>query len=221
MEWETVTFDCYGTLVDWETGIAGAFREAAAASGVDLAAGEVLEAYHRVEPQVQTLSYRPYKEVLEETAVRVAEQLGWQLRRAQAGFLAESLPGWPVFRDTRQGLERLGLRFDLAILSNIDDDLLNATIERIGVEFAWTVTAEQTRSYKPALRHFQEAVRRVGGRKERLLHAAQSQFHDIRPACELGLAAAWVNRQAEALDGDLQPRRVLANLNELADWLGV
>jgi 2-haloacid dehalogenase len=221
MEWETVSFDCYGTLVDWETGITRAFEREAARSGLDLSDRDVISAYHDVEPQVQANRYRPYRDVLGETAVRVAERLGWTLPAARASFLAASLPDWPVFADTRPALERLQSRFELAILSNIDDDLLRATVERIGVDFAWTVTAQQMQSYKPARAHFAEAIRRVGGRKDRLLHVAQSRFHDVRPAMELDLAVIWVNRQAEEAEEGLRPRHVVSDLAELADWLGV
>jgi 2-haloalkanoic acid dehalogenase type II len=220
MNWDTLTFDCYGTLVDWETGIARAFQEEAARDGLVLERDEIVAAYHDVEAKVEAGPYRPYREVLGETALRVAERLGWPLTPGRAGFLADSLPDWPMFPDTRPALERLRRRFTLAILSNVDDDLLQATLKRIGVEFDWTVTAQRTRSYKPAPGHFKEAVRRVEGRKDRLLHVARSRFHDIEPATRLGLAAVWVNRKGEALGDGPRPLRVVADLAELADWLG-
>jgi 2-haloacid dehalogenase len=219
MTWDTVSFDCYGTLVDWESGIARAFEEAAARDGIGLVRDEIIAAYHQVEPKVEAGAYRPYREVLNETALRVAERLGWPLTPRKAGFLAESLPDWPVFEDTRPALERLKSRFRIAILSNVDDDLLSETIERISVEFDWTVTAQQTRSYKPAHGHFREAIRRVEGNRERLLHAARSWFHDMRPATELGLSAVWVNRGGDPAGDDARPVHVVADLSELADWL--
>lgn len=218
MTWTTVSFDCYGTLVDWESGISTAFREAAAADGIDLERAAIIAAYHEVEPQIQATQYRPYRDILAETAQRVAARLGWDLDPGRTGFLAESLPDWPVFADTRPALERLKSRFAIAILSNIDDDLLQATIERIGVDFDWTVTAQQVRSYKPAHAHFREALRRVEGRGS-LLHAAQSYFHDIRPTAELGIAAVWVNRLDEEAGEGGEPLQVLGGLTELADWL--
>lgn len=221
MDWDTVSFDCYGTLVDWETGITDAFKAAAARDGLELEAADIIAAYHQVEPAVQADAYRPYREVLGEVALRVADRLDWKLAPEEAGFLANSLPDWPVFADTRPALQRLKSRFRIAILSNIDDGLLAATIERIGIEFDWTVTAQQIRSYKPDHGHFLEALRRVEGGREHLLHAAQSLFHDIRPASELGIAAVWVNRQAEGLGEGLRPVRVVKSLKELADWLVV
>ena len=123
-----------------------------------------------------------------------------------------------MFLDTRPALERLKSRFSIAILSNIDDGLLQATIRRIGVEFDWTVTAQQIHSYKPAHKHFEEGLLRAGGR-DNLLHAAQSYFHDIRPAAELGIPAVWVNRKGEPAGEGGDTLRVVADLTDLADWV--
>jgi 2-haloalkanoic acid dehalogenase type II len=221
MRWDTLSFDCYGTLVDWVSGITTAFSEAAARDGVELAAEDVIAAYLELEPEVQTDTYRPYREVLGETALRVATGLGWPLVPERAGFLAESLPGWPVFADTRPALERLKARYGLAVLSNIDDDLLQATVRRIGVEFDWTVTAQQVCSYKPGHAHFQEALERLDGDRGRLLHVAQSKFHDIRPCKEVGIDCVWVNRQGERLDEGLEPVHVVGDLAELVQWLSM
>ncbi len=216
--WETVSFDCYGTLVDWEAGIRGAFRQAAAADGVELDGDRIISAYHAIEPQVQSEDYRSYREVLAATALGVARRLGWHLEPQRARFLAESLPDWPVFPDTRPALERLKSRFAIAILSNVDDDLLRGSIDRIGVEFDWTITAERVRSYKPAPAHFRAALERAGG-AARLLHAAASYFHDIGPAAELGIAAVWINRKAEQAPRKGGPRHTVSDLTELVDWL--
>jgi 2-haloacid dehalogenase len=219
MHWDTLSFDCYGTLVDWVAGITMAFAEAAARDGIELAPADVIASYNELEPEVQADTYRPYRDVLGETALWVATGLGWPLAPERAGFLAESLPGWPVFADTHPALERLKSRYKLVILSNIDDDLLLATIGRIGVEFDWTVTAEQLRSYKPGHAHFLEALERLDGDRGRLLHVAQSKFHDIRPCGELGIDSVWVNRQDEVLDEELEPLHVVKDLAELVEWL--
>ncbi len=221
MRWDTLSFDCYGTLVDWVSGITRAFSEAAAGDGIELAADDVIAAYHEIEPEVQSDTYRPYREVLGETALRVATRLGWPLAPGRTGFLAESLPDWPVFADTRPALERLKSRYELAILSNVDDDLLQATLRRIGVEFDWTVTAQQVRGYKPGHAHFLAALERLDGDRGRLLHVAQSKFHDIQPCGEIGIDCVWVNRQGEDLDEGLEPAQVVKDLAELVKWLGV
>ncbi len=219
MRWDTLSFDCYGTLIDWVNGITKAFCEAAAGDGVELAAEDVIAKYAELEPEVQSDSYRPYRDVLGETALRVARALDWPLRPERAGFLADSLPDWPVFPDTRPALERLKSRYKLAILSNIDDDLLGATVQRIGVELDWTVTAQQVRSYKPGHAHFLEALQHLDGDRRRLLHVAQSKFHDIRPCGELGIDCVWVNRQAERLNEGLEPLHVVNDLAEFVEWL--
>lgn len=217
--WTTLSFDCYGTLVDWEAGIIRAFQAEAEADGRELPGPEIVQAYMQVEPEVESGPYRSYREVLTETASRVAERLGWPIDRARAGFLARSLPDWPLFPDTRSAIERLGRQFRLGILSNVDDDLLAATIQAIGVEFDWTVTAEKTRSYKPAPDHFREAIDRVGGMPDRLLHVAQSYYHDVRPGRTLGLSVVWVNRKGEVPPVGPAPSHTVRDLAELADWL--
>ena len=216
--YDIVTFDCYGTLIDWDSGIAGAFLDAAAADGVRLERTAVLAAHAAVEPRVQQAGYRSYRRVLEETARRVAARLGWSLHADRTAFLAESLPRWPTFPDTNPALQRLAAAgYALGILSNVDDDLLAATLRRLQVEFELLVTAERVRSYKPAREHFLDARRRVGDR--RWLHAAQSHFHDVTPAVELGIPVAWINRTASPPGGPARADREVHDLAELADWL--
>lgn len=216
--YDVVTFDCYGTLVDWEDGIASAFLREAAEDGVVLDRSRILGAYHELEPEVEAFEYRPYRDVLAATAIRVAQRLGWPLTGDRARFLAESLPRWTPFPDTNTALRRLAAAgHRLGILSNVDDDLLAETRRHLRVPFDFVVTAQQVRSYKPAHAHFVEARRRIGG--ARWLHAAQSFFHDVVPARRLGIPVAWVNRKAEAALDDVAPDAELRDLTELADWL--
>lgn len=218
--WDTISFDCYGTLVDWESGIADAFIEAAARDGVGLESPrEILDLYREIEAQVEAGPFQPYREVLAETERRIAARLDWELDSGTAGFLPRSLPDWPVFADTREALERLKSRFRIAILSNVDDDLLAATIRRIGIDFDFTVTAQQLRSYKPAPGHFHEALHRVAGDRGRLLHAAQSYFHDVIPAAQLGISVVWINRDAAHLPDGPKPLEIFDDLASFADWL--
>ncbi len=182
--YDIVTFDCYGTLIDWESGIAAAFRDA----GVALDRQAVLRAYAEHEPVAERPPFRPYREVLADTATRVANV-------RDGSFLAESLPSWTPFPDTNAALERLrGAGYRLGILSNVDDDLLAATRRHFTVDFDLIVTAQQVRSYKPGHAHFLEARKRIG--EARWLHAAESNFHDIVPANALGIDNAWINRRA-------------------------
>lgn len=214
-----VTFDCYGTLIDWETGIWDAFRTAAANDGVRLARNEVLAAYHAVEPMVESGTFRPYRQVLGETARRVAGECGWAISSSQARFLADSLGRWPLFPDTKPALVRLVERFRLGILSNVDEDLLADTLEHLDVEFDFWVTADRVESYKPDLAHF-EAARPFVGDSAGWLHVAQSLFHDVAPANTLGLPVVWVNRKREERprEGPL-PDLEVPDLAALADYL--
>lgn len=213
-----ITFDCYGTLIDWEAGIGEAFERAAAADGMKADRAAVLAAYAELEPLVECQAYRSYRAVLTETARRVAVRLGWSLAPEQAGFLAASLPRWPPFPDTNPALERLARAgYRLGILSNVDNDLLAGTLGHLRASFEVVVTAEEVQAYKPAHAHFLTARERIGG--QRWLHAAQSYFHDVVPARALGVPVAWINRKAEAPSGTIHPERELRTLTELADWL--
>jgi 2-haloalkanoic acid dehalogenase type II len=193
--YDVITFDCYGTLIDWESGIANAFIGTAATDGVTLTREAVLRAYADTEHRVQEAGYRPYRDILRDTAVRVAAIVGWPLMAERAGFLAESLPSWQPFADTNAALERLAAVSRLGILSNIDDDLLAATREHFTVRFDVVVTAQQVRSYKPGHAHFRTARDLIG--KASWLHAAESNFHDIVPTNILGIDNAWINRQRQ------------------------
>ena len=220
--YDIITFDCYGTLIDWEGGISGAFLEAAAEDGVKLEPGAVLGAYGEIEPIVEAEMYRSYREVLGETARRIAERFGWNISKDRARFLAESLPGWRPFPDTNAALERLaasGLKF--GVLSNVDDELLAGTLKHFTVDFDLLVTAQQLRSYKPAFEHFQEARKRLeAAGTTGWLHAAQSYFHDVVPSVALGIPVAWINRKGEAPSGEARPDKEFSTLADLAEWLG-
>jgi 2-haloalkanoic acid dehalogenase type II len=216
--YDVLTFDCYGTLVDWERGIAEALERAAGADGVTLDRAAALRAYHDIEPRIQAERYRRYREVLALTARAVAERLGWPLAPGREAFLPESLPTWPPFPDTNGALRRLrdaGHR--LAILSNVDDDLLAGTRRRLDVAFDFVVTAQQVGSYKPAPGHFVAARERIGA--ARWLHVAQSYFHDVQPARALGIASAWINRKGERPLDERGPDHQFRTLAEAADFL--
>ena len=214
---DVITFDCYGTLIDWERGIRDAFAAAAAwGRPVDTAAAARL--FAEIEPAVQAEAFRSYRDVLAETGRRVAARLGWTLPAGQAGFIAESLPGWTPFPDTNAALRRLtAAGYRLGILSNVDVDLLAWTRRHFAAPFDLIVTAEQVRSYKPAPGHFLEARTRIGDRP--WLHAAQSYFHDVTPCHALGIRCAWINRHGEAPGGAARPDREFRTLAALAEWL--
>ena len=221
--WDVITFDCYGTLINWEPGIRAAFDGFARTAGVGVDLDSALRIYHEEEPVVESMPYRPYREVLRQTAHRTATRLGMETDGPWVNFLSQSLPHWPPFPDTNAALLRLaaaGLR--LGILSNVDDDLMAGSRNQMADVFNQDliVTAQQVRSYKPAHRHFLVARDKVGNR--RWLHVAASCFHDVKPATEVGVPVVWVNRKRESLaSGCPAPLAIVSTLAELADWLGI
>jgi 2-haloalkanoic acid dehalogenase type II len=219
-DFDLITFDCYGTLIDWETGITEAFRNEAAKDGIDLKHEDVVAAYATAEAEVEEKEFVPYHRVLCEAAHCCAPKLGWELTEQRADFLVRSLPAWQPFPDTNPALQMLASRFHLGILSNVDDELLVETLRHLTVTFEMIVTAEQVHSYKPQVAHFKEAMSRKG--TARWLHAGQSWFHDVRPALELGIPVAWINRKSKPMPGgERKPRYVVNDLNGLADLFGV
>jgi 2-haloacid dehalogenase/putative hydrolase of the HAD superfamily len=211
-----ITFDCYGTLVDWEQGIVDAFQSVADRP-LDPAA--IILAHATTEPSVQSAGYRSYRDTLAEVARRMAPELGLKLEPGSERFLADSLAGWAPFPDTNPALERLARAgYRLGILSNVDDDLLAATRQQLTVDFELIVTAEQVRSYKPAPAHFLEARRRLGA--DSWLHAAASWFHDVEPATALSVPVVWVNRTGGRPSGAARPDHVVADMAGLAEWMG-
>jgi 2-haloacid dehalogenase len=190
------TFDCYGTLIDWETGILAALRPILARHNVQLADETVLELYGELEAEAESGPYRSYRDVLESVARGIGARLGFTSSDAEAKALPESLKDWRPFPDTVAALRQLAARFQLAIISNIDDDLFVYTAPLLGAPLAHVITAQQVRSYKPSHNNFQVALERIGLPKDQVLHVAQSLFHDVEPARALGLASVWVNRRA-------------------------
>ncbi len=214
-----ITFDCYGTLIDWEGGIWNAFRQAAAEDGVQLDRQQVIDAYHAVEPMIESAEFRPYRHVLVETARRVAGECQWTISPEKAEFLPRSLAAWPPFPDTNAALVKLAEQFRLGVLSNVDEDLFEATRALLDVEFDFWVTADRVESYKPDLAHF-EAARPFVGDSGGWLHVAQSLFHDVAPANALNIPVVWINRKAEQRPEDSPlPDLEQPDLESLADWL--
>ena len=212
---DIITFDCYGTLIDWERGMTQAFAEASAADGVQLDPRDVLLVLFATRPATE---YQTYRERLTDAALRVGDRLGWRISRERAAFFPESLARWRPFPDTNPALERLrDAGYALGILSNVDDDLLAGTLRHFTVPFEFAVTAQQVRSYKPALAHFHAGRERVAGR--RWLHAAQGYIYDVEPCAQLGITVAWINRKSEAPTGAARPDQEFRTLTELADWL--
>ncbi len=222
---EVLSFDCYGTLIDWETGIVQAMRPILEHHGVDRSDDEVLQLFAELESVVQRPPYKRYREVLGIVAGEFAQRWSFNISAGELSSFANSVPNWPAFPDSAVGLERLGKYFDLVILSNIDDELFAESAQRLGAEFAHIITAEQVGSYKPDLRNFEALLDRIETPRDTLLHVAQSRFHDIAPANQLGLSTVWVNRRAgQQGDGatpaqEAVPDIEVPNLATLADMV--
>ena len=191
-----LTFDCYGTLIDWESGMLEALRPLLRAHGESLTDEQALELYGELEAEAEAGEYQPYRKILEAVVRGFGERLGFEPSAQEAESLPESLKNWKPFPDTVAALKRLKTRYKLAIVSNTDDDLFADTARLLEVPFDWVITAQQAASYKPSHRNFKLALERVGLPPEQVLHCAQSIYHDVIPARELRLATVWVNRRA-------------------------
>lgn len=218
---EWVSFDCYGTLVDWETGISTAVAGVLGSHGLHKTKAETLALFADAEPRVQNSgAYLDYRRVLRGVMEMIGAETGVGLSESELGCLADTLPDWPVFPDVLDALRILKARYKLAIISNVDDDLFARTAEGLGVDFDAVVTSQQARSYKPDLRNFDLALERMGAGKESWLHVGESLYHDIGPANRLGITSVWVNR-ADRGGGtrhtDAVPDLVVPDLAALAE----
>jgi 2-haloacid dehalogenase len=212
MKW--ATFDCYGTLIDWNGGVRAELGRLWPGEDGDA----LLERYHEVEPRVQLNGALPYRDVLAQSLRLIAESEGLELRPEDESALADSLPSWPVFAEVPGELAHLRERgWRLAILSNTDPDLLAASLDRIGVPVDMTVTARDAGSYKPAHGHWRRFREQVLLDDARHVHVAASLFHDIAPAAELGIPAVWINRLGE--ESDLPRAAELPDLRGLGETL--
>lgn len=216
---EALTFDCYGTLIDWDRGIRGALSEIPQLEGLDL---ETFVRQRELdEREVEAGAYLPYDEVLAQSVDRTARANGVHVPADALRRFAGSVATWPPFDETRDVLDRLASRFRLAILSNVDTAVLARSIEQLGAPFAAAVTSEEVRSYKPREAHFEEALRRLDLDANAILHVAQSHYHDVVPARRLGWRVAWINRLGESCGAEAQPTLECSDLDELARALGV
>jgi 2-haloalkanoic acid dehalogenase type II len=192
---DVLTFDCYGTLIDWETGLLAALRDAL--PEVDVGDDELLEAYAGHEAEAERPPYRSYREVLGTGLRGVAADLGLEVDEEAVARFSECVPDWPAFPDSAEALDRLHERYRLGVITNCDTDLFAASNEKLGVTFDWVVTAEMARSYKPAPAAFELAFETIDVPRGRILHVAQSLFHDHVPAKQLGLTTVWIDRRLD------------------------
>jgi 2-haloacid dehalogenase len=203
---EALTFDCYGTLIDWETGLAAAFRPILDAHGVEADDEAVLAAYARHEAAAAAGPYMRYRDVLAAGLRGVAQDLGFEPTAAEVEAFSGSVADWPAFADSADALRTLQRRYKLGVITNCDDDLFAASNRKLGVEFDWIVTAEQVGSYKPDERNFHVAFERLALPRERILHVAQSLFHDHVTAKRLGLTTVWIDRRGDRQGSGATPQ---------------
>ena len=194
-QFDVLTFDCYGTLIDWEAGLLAALRGPLAAHGLAPGNDELLEAFARHEAAVEAGPYRRYREVLGEVLGAMLADLGAEASADERAEFGGSVAEWPAFADSPAALTRLQERFRLGVITNCDDELFAASERRLGATFDWVVTAQQARRYKPNPRGFELMFERVGLPPSRILHVAQSLYHDHVPAKRLGLSTVWVDRR--------------------------
>lgn len=190
---EVLTFDCYGTLIDWETGILEALRTVIRQSEAD--DDDLLEVYAAREAAAESGPWRPYREILASSIASVCEARGHSSTAEQVAGFGGSVADWPAFPDSAAALARLRTRFGLGVITNCDDDLFAASNAKLGEPFNWIVTAQQVRAYKPSHQNFEVAFERIGRPRDSILHVAQSLYHDHVPAKELGLRTVWINRR--------------------------
>ena len=214
-----VTFDVYGTLIDWEKGVLDAFQKEADRDGFTLDKNELIPMFHEISREVEGGSYELYAEVLRRTAVEMAKRMGWPLEPSRAGFLPASVERWPAFRESNPNIAKFVKKFQTGLISNVDDKLLGQTRRHINHDYELVVTAQQVRSYKPDPAHFKEFARRIGGKKG-WVHIGSSYYHDIEPALKDKVPVVWVNRHGEALEGRKKPDAEVSSLLEAAKLLG-
>jgi 2-haloacid dehalogenase len=216
-----VTFDVYGTLIDWETGAYEAFAREAERDGFTIERDELIPLFHEVQQKIQAGSYELYAEVLRRTAIEISKRLNWPLEPSRSGFLPDSVQRWPAFKETNPTLQKIAKKHKVGLISNIDDKLLGQTRRHIPLDFDLVVTAQQVRSYKPDPAHFVECERRIGG-KRGWVHIAESYYHDVDPCLKRRIPVIWVNRRGQELEaGQKKPDAEVKNLREAAKLIGV
>ena len=214
-----VTADCYGTLIDWEKGILDAFSAEAERDGFTFEPDALIDRFLEIQADIIRGSYELYAEVLRRATVRTAKEIGWEIEPSRAQFLPDSVARWQPFREANAAMDRLGKRYDVGIVSNIDDKLLGLSRRHLRTELELVVTAQQVRSYKPDPAHFKECARRIGGKKG-WVHIACGYETDVAPLLKMNVPVIWVNRKGEKLEGRKPPTATVKNFREAAKRLG-
>ena len=227
-QFEVVSFDCYGTLIDWESGILPVLRQLLSSRKIDLSDDATLELFAEFESEFEKSEYNyiKYRDILQEVVQKFGKRFNFEPTETEGKCLSESIKNWQPFPDTVAALAALKQKYKLAVISNIDDDLFADTAKHLKVELDWLITAQQVRSYKPSTRNFEIALATMGIAPEKLLHVAQSIYHDIVPAASMGISTVWVNRRHEktgfgaTLPASGQPDLEVPDLKTLVEAIG-
>ena len=209
---DVLSFDCYGTIIDWERGILAALEPIFDVHAVSLGSTETLKMFGEFESRLESGEYMEYRVILQRVIDEFGERLGFVPSASEREEFALSVSEWPPFPDSSRALKALQTKYKLAIISNVDDDLFAHSARRLEMTFDWIITAQQVRSYKPSLQNFERAFERIGVPRSRQLHVAQSLFHDIAPAKSLGLSTVWVNRRKGKGSGATPPASATPDL---------
>lgn len=219
-QFSLITFDCYGTLIDWERGIKSALKGLIENRGLSFDIESLPQRYIEIEMEIEREDYRKYRDVLAIGVRRLFEENGIKLTSQEENIFVDTIIRWPPFEETTEVLRRLKEKHKLVILSNIDDDLIQHSIRLIGVDFDGVITAEKVKSYKPSYGHWKNMMESFRVPKEYVIHVAASYEHDIVPAKELGFAVAWINRKGEKPMGGIKPDYEFKDLRPLVGLLG-
>ncbi|NJL36878.1 MAG: haloacid dehalogenase type II [Leptolyngbyaceae cyanobacterium SM1_4_3] len=196
-QYEALTFDCYGTIINWEQGILSAIKPVLAAHQIKASDSQILELFAQLEGEIEAGEYQSYRNVLRQVMQQFGEKLGFTPASEQLDYLANSIQNWQPFPDSVEALKTLKQKFKLVIISNVDDDLFAFTAKHLDIPFDFVITASQAKSYKPSTHNFEFAFEKTGIPRNKILHVAQSIYHDIVPAKSLGLSTVWVNRRQD------------------------
>ncbi len=214
-----LTFDCYGTLIDWKAGIISNFEKCFLKDKRSSQSAVIFRDYVALEAKEEK-AYEAYKDILRDTSLKLAKNLGLEPSESAAKKFADSIKCWPAFEDTAPALKDLGRRgYKRVILSNVDRNLLKETIKNNHLEVDDFITAEDVKSYKPKKRHWMTFLKSYRAKKEEVLHVANSIYHDIVPANELGLKTVWANRYGEPLPKNVKPSYIIDRVSDLLDIL--
>ncbi|MFM9263711.1 haloacid dehalogenase type II [Tychonema sp. BBK16] len=231
-QFEVISFDCYGTLIDWESGILLALKQLLSNREIDFSDNGTLELFAEFESELEKpdKDYIKYREILQQIVQNFGQRFNFAPTQTESATeincLVDSIKNWQPFPDTVAALTALKQKYKLAVISNIDDDLFVGTAKHLKVELDWLITAEKVRSYKPSPRNFEIALETMGIPPEKLLHVAQSMYHDIAPAKAMGISTVWVNRRHDktgfgaTMPASAKPDLEVPDLKTLVDAIG-